>query len=198
MDFSQYILIAAWLVFGVLHSVLASGMVKRAAMKLMRQGYRFYRIMYSLMATVSLLIVLHYHFSSHGPLLWNPPLIQSIIAFISAIGGLVVMIICIRKYFMYLSGIDAILSRTNPSVLQQDGMHAYVRHPLYFGTLLFVWGLFFGYPYLNNLISCICITLYTLAGIYFEEKKLIVAYGSEYKKYQNSVPGLLPIRLPKM
>ena len=150
------------------------------------------------MATASLLIVLHYHFSCDRPLLWNPPLIQSIIAFIAVFAGLVIMIICIRKYFMDLSGIDALLGKTRPVVLQQDGMHAHVRHPLYFGTLLFVWAIFFGYPYLNNLISCICITLYTLVGMYFEEKKLVVEFGGLYKKYQNTVPGLVPVIFLKM
>ena len=186
-------LLAAWIFFGVLHSVFASGTVKRTAMQLMQHGYRFYRILYSLMATASLFIVLHYHFSCHWLLLWNPPLIQSIPAFISAVAGLVIMVICIRKYFMDLSGIDALMQTQRLLVLQTDGMHAYVRHPLYSGTLLFIWAIFFAYPYLNNLISCICITAYTLVGMYFEEKKLVGEYGQAYKEYQKNVPGLLPI-----
>lgn len=190
-------LITAWIIFGVLHSVLASSIVKRGAMQLMQQGYKFYRILYSLLATASLLIVLHYHFSCHGFSLWGPPLIQTIVAFISAVAGLAIMVICIRTYFMDLSGIDALLGKNKPSVLQQGGMHAYVRHPLYFGTLVFVWAIFFGYPSLNNLISCICITGYTWVGMFFEEKKLVGKYGQAYKEYQNKVPGLLPLRFSK-
>ena len=148
MVLSAYIyLIAAWLFFGVLHSLLASGFVKRAALRRMKGYYKYYRISYSLLATASLLIVLHFHFSSHGPLLWNPPLIEEIIAAIAGIAGLMIMAICIGKYFPDLSGIDSILGKTRPLVLQKDGMHAYVRHPLYFGTLLFIWALFLGYPY---------------------------------------------------
>jgi protein-S-isoprenylcysteine O-methyltransferase Ste14 len=71
-------------------------------------------------------------------------------------------------------------------------MHAYVRHPLYSGTLLFVWSIFVGYPYMNNLISCAAMTIYTLIGIYFEEKKLVKEYGPAYNAYRAKVPALIP------
>ena len=120
-------------------------------------------------------------------------MIEKAIATLCILSGFVIMAICIRKYFLALSGIHAIMGLSRPLVLQETGMHAYVRHPLYFGTLLFVWALFFLYPFLNIGISCICISLYTLVGMYFEEKKLVTEYGEAYQKYQTRVPGLLPI-----
>ncbi|MCW3087124.1 MAG: hypothetical protein JWQ78_510 [Sediminibacterium sp.] len=195
----QYIyLVVAWFLFGAVHSILASGAVKRVAMRRMKGYYKFYRISYSLIATVSLLIVLRYHFLCDGPLLWNMPWIQGALAFIAAIAGLVIMAICIRKYFLDLSGIDALLGVIRPPVLQLGGMHRYVRHPLYSGTLLFVWAIFFGYPYLNNLISCICMSLYTVTGMYFEEKKLVLEFGEPYQEYQKTVPALVPVPFGKL
>lgn len=190
----QYLfLVFAWLLFGVLHSVLAAGVVKRAAMDLMKQSYKYYRLFYSLFATATLAWVLHTHFSITGTLIWRPPPVEKIMAGIGVIAGLAIMLVCIKKYFLYLSGIDIFLGKNNATgILQQHGMHAYVRHPLYFGTLLFVWALFFEYPYLNNLVSCICITVYTWLGLYFEEKKLVLEYGEVYRHYQRRVPALLP------
>ena len=186
------LLISAWIFFGLLHSLLAAAFVKQLAMRKMNGFYKYYRFMYSLFATALLVLVLYYHFSCPALLLWQSPLPEKIIAILFIIAGAGIVVACIGKYFFDLSGIDAIRGKIKPLVLQQTGMHAYVRHPLYFGTLLFVWALFFLYPFLNNGISCICISLYTLVGIYFEEKKLVNEYGEAYQKYQARVPGLLP------
>ena len=117
---------------------------------------------------------------------------EEIMAGILVIVGVAIMLVCIRKYFFYLSGLDTLLEKSAPAVLQLDGLHQYVRHPLYFGTLLFAWAVFLGYPYMNNLVSCICITLYTWIGMWFEEKKLLLEYGDAYSDYRERVPALLP------
>lgn len=193
MHFTPYInLILAWLFFGVTHSVLAAGIVKRMAIKMMKGSYKYYRFLYSILATVILVFVIDVHVSTPSVFIWQPPLIQEILSVGLMISGLAIMIACTRKYFMDLSGIDAILGKIRPLVLQTGGMHKYVRHPLYSGTLLFVWSIFLYAPYWHNLISCVCITLYTLVGMYFEEKKLVVEYGEAYLVYQKMVPGLVP------
>jgi protein-S-isoprenylcysteine O-methyltransferase Ste14 len=104
------------------------------------------------------------------------------------------MLICIRKYFYSLSGIQALQSH-KPAItptLEQNGIHAYVRHPLYFGTLIFLWGLFFMFPFLNNLIAVSIISAYVFIGIGQEEKKLLLEYGEEYERYMEGVPKLIP------
>lgn len=68
----------------------------------------------------------------------------------------------------------------------------YVRHPLYTGTFLVVWGLFLKDATLKTLIMAICLTIYTLIGIYFEEKKLISSFGDDYLAYRRRVPMLFP------
>jgi len=98
----------------------------------------------------------------------------------------------IFKYFKLLSGIRSIYLATPPAELKLDGIHKYVRHPLYLGTLLFVWGLFFIFPFLNNLIAVVAITIYVLVGIKFEEKKLVKEFGNDYAEYIKNVPGLFP------
>ena len=104
------------------------------------------------------------------------------------------MMSCIHKYFYDLSGIQA-LQKDRPiatPALQQNGLHKHVRHPLYFGTLLFVWGLFFLFPLLSNLIAATALTIYVLIGIELEEKKLLLEYGREYEEYSKRVGKLIP------
>ncbi len=109
-----------------------------------------------------------------------------------ALAGLAIMAVVIRKYFFSLSGISVFYKEEAPLALEQGGMHRYVRHPLYFGTLLFIWSLFLLFPYLNNLLACLVITLYTVFGARLEEKKLVAQFGEQYRRYQQTVPMLIP------
>jgi methanethiol S-methyltransferase len=102
------------------------------------------------------------------------------------------MFISIKKYFMLLSGIRSIFTPMPASELKINGIHRFVRHPLYSGTILFVWGLFFVFPFLNNLIAASLLTLYVLIGIIFEEKKLKIEFGKDYEEYISKVPMLIP------
>ena len=111
---------------------------------------------------------------------------------IAGISGLSVMIICIKKYFYEMSGLQAIQDSGAKNTLQQSGLHKYVRHPLYLGTLLFIWGLFFIFPWLNNLIAAVIISVYILIGIRLEEKKLLEEFGHVYANYISQVPMLIP------
>jgi protein-S-isoprenylcysteine O-methyltransferase Ste14 len=88
--------------------------------------------------------------------------------------------------------LQALQSLQAKNTLQQGGLHKYVRHPLYLGTLLFIWGLFLIFPLVNNLIAVISVTTYVLFGIKLEEKKLRLEFGESYKKYSKKVPQLIP------
>ena len=67
-----------------------------------------------------------------------------------------------------------------------------VRHPLYFGTFVFIWGFFIVLPYLSLLICNLVVTIYTLIGIRFEEAKLEKEFGESYKQYKAQVPMIIP------
>ncbi len=108
------------------------------------------------------------------------------------IPGALIMIVSVYKYFRLLSGIRTLYESLPEVKLEIRGIHKYVRHPLYTGTLLFVWGLFFIFPFLNNLVAALAITGYTLIGIKFEEKKLLLQFGDHYREYVSKVPMLIP------
>ena len=92
-----------------------------------------------------------------------------------------------------MSGIRSVYEKAPAHELKINGIHRFVRHPLYTGTILVVWGFFFVFPYLNNLIAVVLLTGYVIVGIRFEEKKLIAEFGEQYIHYMKKVPSLFPI-----
>ena len=192
MDVNHWLLVFLWILYGFIHSLLASGKVKLFFEKVTRKFFRYYRLAYTILATVTLLLILYFQYSFTSPGLINPKALQYISLVILVLPGLIIMMISILKYFKLLSGVRT-LYQANPSTeLQREGIHNYVRHPLYLGTLLFIWGLFFIFPMLNNLIAVVIITGYVLIGIRLEEKKLLVEFGNLYADYISRVPMLIP------
>jgi protein-S-isoprenylcysteine O-methyltransferase Ste14 len=193
MSINEHIgLAACWIIFGMVHSIFASDAVKNFIKRIMKNSFKFYRLHYSIVAAVMIVFILYFNFVIATIELWHPSLIEKIMSLVAGIVGLSVMAVCIRKYFFDLSGIDVFFKHKTTDSLQVNGLNKYVRHPLYAGTLLFAWSFFFWQPLLSNLISCICITLYTLIGAYFEEKRLVKTFGEDYKIYASRVPMIIP------
>jgi protein-S-isoprenylcysteine O-methyltransferase Ste14 len=189
---NHIILVLLWLLFGILHSALAADRWKRLMLQWLGAGFKYYHFAYSVFAALSLAGILIFQFTMHSRLLYVAPVWVKGLFCLPVLAGLFIMLVVIRKYFFSLSGISVFYKEQPPVVLEQGGLHRYVRHPLYFGTLLFIWSLFLLFPYLNNLLACIVITLYTVLGARLEEKKLVVQFGEQYRMYKQHVPMLIP------
>jgi protein-S-isoprenylcysteine O-methyltransferase Ste14 len=148
--------------------------------------------MYSVFAFIQTAAILIYLFSIESVYLWETGTGVKGFFGLAALGGLIVMAVSVRKYFFNLSGVQALYKKEQAPVLETAGLHEYVRHPLYGGTLLFAWSLFFLFPYLSFLLTCACMTAYTLIGIILEEKKLENLFGQQYRAYKNNVPMIIP------
>jgi methanethiol S-methyltransferase len=192
MNKDHIILSAAWIVYCVLHSILASGKVKRTAQQWLGKAYRYYRFGYTVFAFIGLVAILIYQVAIDSPLMFESGLAVKLAGAVFAAVGAAMVMLNIIKYFMQLSGVKW-LTKTDVDVkLERRGLHGYVRHPLYLSTFLFIWALWMVYPYLSLLIANIIITLYTLIALKFEEEKLIAEFGEEYRMYQREVPMILP------
>lgn len=156
------------------------------------KNFKGYRLGYTLFAFIFLVALLYYQISIATIQLLSSMQIIKTAGTILSVAGLLLMLICIRKYFMSLSGLRSLIVENYSNQLQITGVHKYVRHPLYLGTFTFIWGLFLLLPYLSLLIANVMITIYTFIGIGLEEKKLIAEFGNSYTCYQNSVPKLIP------
>ncbi|CAN5226934.1 hypothetical protein BH20BAC1_BH20BAC1_26550 [soil metagenome] len=89
---------------------------------------------------------------------------------------------------------SGIQSRNNPekTELYMNGMHGYVRHPLYTGTMIFLFGILLYFPIISNLVAYLSLTVYTIVGTILEEKKLRLQYRDIYARYSNEVPRFIP------
>ena len=71
-----------------------------------------------------------------------------------------------------------------------SGPYAWVRHPLYTGSLLVLWLL--PMMTLNLFALNLAIGLYFWIGAYFEERKLARYFGRPYEEYQQRTPMFIP------
>ena len=186
-----------WLSFGLGHSLLASLAVKAALSGTLG---RFYRITYNLISSVHLLLVwLVGHFMlGHNAIPFDLGAV-SILQHIATFTGVVVGIIALSHYDLgRFAGTTQIrlgetetVPNASPEPLHMTGLHRYVRHPLYLGLFLILFG-----RATNefNLATAIWASLYLMIGTWFEERKLITLYGDAYRSYRKQVPMFLPWR----
>jgi protein-S-isoprenylcysteine O-methyltransferase Ste14 len=193
---SHIILAMLWIIYCALHSLLASDWAKKLLRRQVKH-YKYYRLWYTLFAFVFLVFLLYYQVSMPTQHLFLVTRMLLISGGLISVSGLVLMIICIHKYFMNLSGLRSLFIENFSNELQITGIHKYIRHPLYLGTFAFIWGLFLLLPYLSLLIANGIITVYTLIGIGLEEKKLVNEFGESYSSYKASVPKLIPFLKPR-
>lgn len=73
------------------------------------------------------------------------------------------------------------------------GFYRVVRHPLYLACLMMIWSCpnFTSDRLLHNVLW----TLWIAAGTVLEERELSLVFGDDYRKYQRSVPMLIPWRM---
>lgn len=197
---NQHIILAlAWVLFCLLHSLLAHIGFKRWIAGKMKNAFRFYRLYYSIFAAISFIAILAFQISMASPFVFEPSGLSRVFGIIVGLIGLFLMAVCIRKYFRQLSGLKTLFTDEVKSgnTLIITGIHRHVRHPLYLGTFLFIWGLFIFLPLTSLLITNFIITVYTLIGISFEEEKLIREFGAPYLEYKRKVPKIIPtLKLP--
>jgi protein-S-isoprenylcysteine O-methyltransferase Ste14 len=189
---SHIIVSAGWILFCAFHSVFASPRFKQFAKHRLGSQYRYYRVYYILFAAIGFTAILTYVFVIDSFKVFTATKLTLLTGGILTAGGVMLMSTCIAKYFMQVSGIKDLLQNRMGNELMITGVHKVVRHPLYAGTFIFIWGLFILVPSLSLLISNTIITIYTLIGLRFEEQKLEKEFGEAYKTYKQKVPMIIP------
>lgn len=192
MHLNHVLLGFLWILYCVLHSVLASLRVKNFFQKRLGTRFKHYRLGYTVFAAVALAAIVWFQLSIASKKLYQSNVFTTVFGGAVCASGLVLMAVCIRKYFLNLSGLRSLAQEEVQPVLEINGVHRYVRHPLYSGTFLALWGLFFLFPTVSLLLSNAIITAYTLTALKFEEKKLVVQFGEAYRTYQQTVPQIIP------
>lgn len=181
-----------WVAYCVLHSLLASVRVKQKIQNAFPKKFQYYRISYVAFAFVSLVAIVLYQVKLHTILVFAVNTLVFYTGLALAIGGGLLMAVCIKKYFVNLSGLRSLFKSDAGQQLIITGVHRYMRHPLYLGTFAAIWGVFLMTQLLTLAIANTIITGYTIYAIKWEEEKLIDLFGDDYKLYQARVPKLFP------
>jgi protein-S-isoprenylcysteine O-methyltransferase Ste14 len=192
MLLNHVILGVCWGFYCFLHSFLASLPVKQRLQRSVGKQYRYYRLFYTVFAAVSLGALVVFQIALPTSDVFTPTTATKMLGWLVMVAGVGLMIVCIKKYFISLSGLKSLFQEAPAAELMIAGIHRYMRHPLYAGTFLAIWGLWILLPYLSLLLSNSIITLYTLYAIQLEEEKLVAEFGEQYRRYQKAVPKLIP------
>lgn len=189
-------LVAAWALYGLIHSLLASFAAKGFVARHWPAAARGYRLAFNAIAALLLVPPAWLTFALRGPLLWEWAGIGAWVANALALGALAGFAWTTRHYDMgSFSGLAQWRAGTNPPQheegrLQLSPLHRIVRHPWYFLGLLILWTRDMDAA---RLTSSLCVTAYLWIGSLLEERKLLALHGTPYARYRAAVAGLVPL-----
>lgn len=189
---SHLLLAFSWVIYYALHSLLAHLPVKDWFHARLGPAFKYYRLAYSLLALLLLVPPLYLLFTMETIPFWPLKLWTGAPAALLTGLGLAGILICLKSYIGSPEGFRDLFYEGIRPQLQVNGLHRYVRHPLYLSTFMFAGGIFLFFPSLASLISYLLMISYVLLAIPLEEKKLIGMYGEEYLRYKERVPGIFP------
>ncbi|MDF2178921.1 NnrU family protein [Aliiglaciecola sp. CAU 1673] len=91
----------------------------------------------------------------------------------------------LRQVYLYFRNIPY-----TPLAFTNKYMYRYSRHPMMLGMLILLWSV----PTMTvtRLVLSVLFTLYTMVGIYFEERDLIKNFGATYQKYKQQIATFIP------
>ncbi|MEZ4903297.1 MAG: isoprenylcysteine carboxylmethyltransferase family protein [Spirosomataceae bacterium] len=190
---SPYFLqISLWLAYGALHSVLASSTVKQFLALKLGRSFRYYRLIYNLLAFGLLVGLWLYQRILPTDRLWAFDWRLDILADLLKLSGLVTVFFALKGYYLgEFVGLKTPQQAAQTN-FRSSGLLQYVRHPIYSGTILFVLGLFWEEATIRSLIMVLCVIVYIRIGIVFEEQKLVRQFEDTYLDYRRRVPMLWP------
>ncbi len=190
-------------VFAFSHSFLASSKIKHKLINNIGEKIAFYRLFYNFS---SIILFLAFYILSPKPdiLIYDLHYPFDIVTFVLQIisfGGLIWSLkgidlkefAGISQIIRFLKGQYKIEDEDARETFRIIGAGKYVRHPIYFFSILFL-GL---RPSMDlfYFVTFICIVIYFYIGSIYEEKKLIEKYGLTYMEYQRKVPRLFPYKI---
>ena len=95
--------------------------------------------------------------------------------------------------FLARSGLRAVFREVrDPPRVINTGVFSYLRHPIYFATLLLYLGFFFTTLSLISLAFLVVIVIFYDYLATFEEKQLAQKFGREYRNYKDKTPKWFP------
>ncbi len=195
MNTGLWWLAASWLLYFVIHSVLASLKIKYLVAKRWPGFMPWYRLFFNTVATVLLAVPLWLTWFLGGDTVFAWKGVWWWVGNGLAVAALAGFLYSLRHYdgseFLGLRQLrDGERRVEDQERFRISPLHRHVRHPWYFLGLILVWTRDMTAP---MLLSSVMMTLYFIIGSLLEERKLLAYYGDAYAEYRKRVPGLFPL-----
>ena len=181
--------IALW---GFVHSFIASFGFKDFLRRMLGDGFmKFYRLLYNIIAVVSIAPVLYLAAVLPDRDLYNIPAPWNALMLAGqGISALLLLVAVLQTDVLSFVGLRQLFEEERTGRLVTAGLYRIVRHPLYTFSLLVLW--LSPKVSLNSFILYLSLTVYILIGISFEERKLLREFGEDYVRYKTVTPMLIP------
>ncbi|MCL5990880.1 MAG: DUF1295 domain-containing protein [Bacteroidetes bacterium] len=86
----------------------------------------------------------------------------------------------------------ALFNIEKTTILVDEGIFKYIRHPIYGSLIFLTWGIFFKSTNLELLLISIASTVLLYITAKFDEKECIVYFGESYRKYMTLNKMFIP------
>jgi protein-S-isoprenylcysteine O-methyltransferase Ste14 len=185
--------------FAVQHTVMARPAFKQAWTRIVPEPIERSTFV---VATVACLTVIMLFWAPIGGHLWHvqAPWVRTLLWCVQGAGwGTVVWSTFLIDHWE-LFGVRQVLCHYRGTPLpgksfRTPSLYRFVRHPMMVGMLLALWST----PDMtySRLVFSAGFTVYILLGVRIEERDLVAALGEDYRRYQQSVPRLMPRLTPR-
>jgi methanethiol S-methyltransferase len=193
--FSAFLLTLYFVLYAVVHSLLAGLAFKNWVRRVLGPpADRWYRLFYNIFAVVTLLpyLILLAVLPDQTLYIVPPPWRWFMLTGqLLALGGLGIAFVQTNPF--HFLGLTQLFAPEPPpsGPLVVRGFYNWVRHPLYFFSLLLIW--LTPLMSINLFVTYLLFTIYFYSGSIYEERRLVTEFGTAYQEYQRRVPRLIPI-----
>ncbi len=183
-----------FLIFAAIHSLLATDYIKNKAERLLKEKFRFYRLLYTIVSfpTFAPAFLVWLKYSTLTPLVYRiPDWLYPVFLLVRLLGiGLFVYAIFQTDILEFI-GIKQTRKETE-SKLITGGAYGIVRHPMYTGGIA---ALFTKIEMSQlDLTAVSLVSIYLVVGAFIEEKRLVLTFGDEYRRYRQRVSMFIPVK----
>lgn len=183
-----------FLIFAAIHSLLATDYIKSKAERLLKEKFRFYRLLYTVVSfpTFAPAFLVWLKYSALTPLVYRiPDWLSPVFLLVRLLGiGLFVYAV-FQTDILEFAGIKP-TRRETESKLITGGAYGIVRHPMYTGAI----AVLFTKMEMSQLelTASLLVSIYFVIGAIIEEKRLVSTFGDEYRRYKQQVSMLVPVK----
>jgi protein-S-isoprenylcysteine O-methyltransferase Ste14 len=190
---SPVIILVSFVLYAILHSFLASRRAKDWAGKQFGQAAfeRTYRLFFNFVGVITLLPILYLVAWLPNQPLYSVPSFWRPFMLAGQVVAVLILAAALNKTdALDFAGLRQLDGKAQAPPLITGGVYGWMRHPLYTGSMLFLWLIpvvSFNFFALN-----MAITLYFIIGAMFEERKLALYFGKAYQEYKARTPMFIP------